>query len=446
VPFDTGSVKDKLKSHAQVEPAPLDSVRVDVPQELVAIAARMMAKDPDERYLTPKEVADALESFLRTWQPSEETSQAQELSGGGNMSGSGREESRAGDAGWDWRFVLASILFAIAGILVSLISYEAWTFNPEFSDLNRYRVAAYLFATLCLSIMAGVLYRRSNSALRRSNGGAGRRFGLTATEALALVAVLAAVLFYSQGSNVALVRGQGKVVPLDPLDQPRTVNSPVDGFVHRTSETLVAGGIVKRDEILMDITRNDADLAAQLTTQAEQLEKKLATEKSKGEFGSTEAEQQDALAQVAALEKEIRDIKLKRSEIARFKIKAPSDGTLIRLNVFDQGKAVKEGDELFTIGPQTWEAAVELWVSGNDAPLVQRGDRVRLEFEGWPVVGTVGFFGGEVLSIASVDDGSGKFRVLIKEAAKNPWPDDRYLRPGIRVNCWVVTAARQTIE
>ncbi|MEZ6138398.1 MAG: HlyD family efflux transporter periplasmic adaptor subunit [Pirellulaceae bacterium] len=152
------------------------------------------------------------------------------------------------------------------------------------------------------------------------------------------------------------------------------------------------------------------------------------------------------MAQVAALEKEIRDINIKRSEIARFKIKAPSDGTLIRVNVVDQGKAVKEGDELFTIGPQTWKAAVELWVSGHDVTRVQQGDRVRLEFEGWPTVGTVGFFGGEVLSISPGADDAGMFRVLIKEAAKNSWPDDRYLRPGVRVNCWVVTGARQTIE
>jgi serine/threonine protein kinase len=317
VPFDHGSVMHKLKSHAQVEPAPLGSVRDDMPQELVAIASRMMAKDPNERYLTPKEVADALESFLRTWQPSEETSQAQEPSGGGNMSGSGENESRVGDAGWDWRFVLAIILFAIACIPVTLISYEAWAFRPEFSDLNRYRVAAYLVATLCLSIMAGVLYRRSNSALRRSNGVARRRFGLTATEALPLVAVLAAALFYAQVSNVALVRGLGEVVPFP--------------------------------------------------------------------YGR-------------------RDIS------------------------FDP----LGGDEF----------AVELRISGEDMPLVQPGDYVRLQFEGWPVVGRVGFFGGEVHSISPTADHPGMFRVLVKEDGNQPWPDKRYLRPGVRANCCVITKTR----
>ena len=442
VPFDDGSVMHKLNSHAQVEPAPLNSVRDDMPQELAAIASRMMAKDPGERYLTPKEVAGALESFLRTWQPSEEISQGQEPTSGGNMSGSGGIESRVGDAGWDWRLLMARILFAIACILVALISSEAWTFDPGLFDLNRYRVAAYLLATLCLSIMAGVLYRRSKSTLRQPKGVARRRFGLTATEAPALVAVLAAVLFYAQGSNVAFVRGQGNVVPLNPQDQPRTVSSPVDGFVRQTSETLVVGGMVKRDEILLEIEPDNADLVAQLTAQAENLRSRLANEKLKAKSGSEESNQHETATQVATLEKELQEINFKLSRVERLLIKAPSDGTLIRFNVFDQGKAVKQGDELFTIGPHTWEAAVELRISADDATRVQQGDRVRLQFEGWPAVGKVlGIFEGAVISIDPADGDSGRFRVLIKEAGNNPWPDNRYLRPGVRTSCWIVTAS-----
>ena len=98
------------------------------------------------------------------------------------------------------------------------------------------------------------------------------------------------------------------------------------------------------------------------------------------------AMQQDALGQAATIQKEIRDIDVKLSELDRLVIKAPRDGTLFRLNVFERGQALKEGDELFTIVPDTSERAVELWISGNDMPLVQRGDHVRLQFEGWPAV------------------------------------------------------------
>lgn len=43
VPFDDGSVMHKLRNLAHVEPEALDSVRNDVPEELVTIVSRMMA-------------------------------------------------------------------------------------------------------------------------------------------------------------------------------------------------------------------------------------------------------------------------------------------------------------------------------------------------------------------------------------------------------------------
>ena len=113
-------------------------------------------------------------------------------------------------------------------------------------------------------------------------------------------------------------------------------------------------------------------------------------------------------------------------------IKAPRDGTLIRLNVFERGQALKEGDELFTIVPDTSQRAVELWISGNDIPIVQQGDHVRLHFEGWPAVQSDGAFGGEVMTIDPTADTAGNFRILIKPDGKVPWPDKRYLRPGVR--------------
>lgn len=451
VPFGNGSVMHKLKSHAQVEPAPLDSVRDDVPHELVAIASRMMAKDPDERYLTPKEVADALESFLRTWKPSEEISQGEEPTSGGNMSGSGGTQSVLGDARWDWRLAIARILFAVTCIPVALIYYEALTLNARFSDLDSvgYRVQAYLIAALLLSTIAGIAFafHRSNADRHRSGSIDRRVFRMKVSEAATLasvlvVGILGTALHYAQVNGNTYVRGMGKVVPLIPREQLQTVNSPVKGVVLRIRDNLVAGSKVERDEILMEIEPYAADLVAELKAQAEQLEKKLAAEKSKGGFGSTGAEQQEASAHVAILEKEIHDIHVKLLEIARFRIKAPSDGTLTQSNVFDQGQALKEGDALFTIGPHTWQSAVKLWISSEDTPRVQPGDHVRLQFEGWPVVGSVGSFGGEVVSIAPQGDGSGNFCVLIKEAGNSSWPDKRYLRPGVRANGWVITGDR----
>ncbi len=157
------------------------------------------------------------------------------------------------------------------------------------------------------------------------------------------------------------------------------------------------------------------------------------------------AMQQDALGQVAAAQKEKRDVEIKLSELDRLKIHAPRDGTLFRLNVFERGQMLKEGDELFTIVPDTTERAVELWVAGNDTPLIRSGDHVRLQFEGWPAVQfagwpsvAVGTFGGEVMTIDATDDGTGKFRILVQPDATTEWPSDQYLRQGVRANGWVM--------
>src|SRR5205823_6529238 len=42
-----------------------DQLRSDVPTELAAVVAKMMAKDPDKRYQKPIEVAQALAGFVK---------------------------------------------------------------------------------------------------------------------------------------------------------------------------------------------------------------------------------------------------------------------------------------------------------------------------------------------------------------------------------------------
>jgi WD40 repeat protein/serine/threonine protein kinase len=65
-PFSSASMLDTLRAHRSTEAPLLHAVRPDVPAELAAVAARMMAKEPDRRFQTPREVAVALAPFFRT--------------------------------------------------------------------------------------------------------------------------------------------------------------------------------------------------------------------------------------------------------------------------------------------------------------------------------------------------------------------------------------------
>ncbi len=76
-PFQETSRYDTLQAHHSVEAAPLNLVRPEVPVELAALVAKMMAKEPERRFTAPAEVAEALTPFLEPgsrpvsgWSPS----------------------------------------------------------------------------------------------------------------------------------------------------------------------------------------------------------------------------------------------------------------------------------------------------------------------------------------------------------------------------------------
>ncbi len=64
-PFRGASLYEVLQAHHSMEAEPLNLVRTEVPGELAAVVAKMMAKDPDRRYQTPGEVAQLLKPFFK---------------------------------------------------------------------------------------------------------------------------------------------------------------------------------------------------------------------------------------------------------------------------------------------------------------------------------------------------------------------------------------------
>lgn len=63
-PFPGTSLASKLRGHAAETPRPLTDFRDDVPAELLEVIRRMMAKRPQDRYESPKEVAEVLRPFI----------------------------------------------------------------------------------------------------------------------------------------------------------------------------------------------------------------------------------------------------------------------------------------------------------------------------------------------------------------------------------------------
>ena len=64
-PFRGEHLWDVYQAHFSMEAGPLNLVRPEVPVELAAVVAKMMAKEPGRRFQTPGEVARALIPFFR---------------------------------------------------------------------------------------------------------------------------------------------------------------------------------------------------------------------------------------------------------------------------------------------------------------------------------------------------------------------------------------------
>ncbi len=128
------------------------------------------------------------------------------------------------------------------------------------------------------------------------------------------------------------------------------------------------------------------------------------------------------------------------------KIVAPRSGTIFRLPVNSQSQMISQGQPLLVILPETSTRSVELWVDGRDAPLITKGSKVRLEFEGWPAIQVpgwaqvgIGTFAGKVVFVDPTDNGTGSFRIMVVPDKAYPnWPSARFLRQGISAKAWVL--------
>lgn len=163
-------------------------------------------------------------------------------------------------------------------------------------------------------------------------------------------------------------------------------------------------------------------------------------------IGDARAAREAALSELALARQALQPVETRLSRQATQIVYAPTEGVIFRLSVQPGGAVVKSGDQIASMVPDVSSAVVELWVDGNDMPLISTGRKVRLQFEGWPAVQFVGWpsvavgtYGGVVQLVDPTDDGKGKFRLLVGPDPENSeWPDSRYLRQGVRTKGWVL--------
>ncbi len=118
-------------------------------------------------------------------------------------------------------------------------------------------------------------------------------------------------------------------------------------------------------------------------------------------------------------------------------ITAPQDAYITKAIVNGIGETVKEGEAVVSIMPADYDLAIEMFVKPMDLPLIQMGETVRIQFDGWPAIvfagwpgASFGTFTGKVVAIDNmISNSSSDYRILVApDQDDGPWPTA--LRPG----------------
>lgn len=163
--------------------------------------------------------------------------------------------------------------------------------------------------------------------------------------------------------------------------------------------------------------------------------------KTESDISNTYSELFDARGELSKLRNEYSNMQIRNTQ---YQILAPQSGIVVKAVQSGIGETIKEGDPVCTILPDGNDMAAEMYIHANDVPLISKGKKVRIEFDGWPALQvsgwpsvTVGTFGGEVKVVDQVNSKPGMFRILVvPDKSDEPWP--KQLRQGSGIKGWIM--------
>ena len=149
--------------------------------------------------------------------------------------------------------------------------------------------------------------------------------------------------------------------------------------------------------------------------------------KAKSDQFTALSNQYDTEAQVNKLKNQYANYSIRNG---LYYIKAAQNGYVNRAIQAGIGETIKEGTPIATVMPSTYDVAVEAFINPVDLPLIKRGEKIRVWFDGWPTIVfsgwpdmSYGTFGGEIVAVENFISDNGKFRILIApDSSDEKWP------------------------
>jgi multidrug resistance efflux pump len=157
--------------------------------------------------------------------------------------------------------------------------------------------------------------------------------------------------------------------------------------------------------------------------------------KLKGDIANSNTEKSTVIAEVAKNENELSNYRIRGGQKW---LLAPQTGQIIKAKKAGINEIVKEGEMIVEIVPNSFFYAVELFVKPMDLALINKGQDVRLQFDGYPAIvfsgwpnSSYGTFAGKISAIETNRNENGQFRVLIiPDQKEKNWPSNLKIGTG----------------
>jgi multidrug resistance efflux pump len=157
--------------------------------------------------------------------------------------------------------------------------------------------------------------------------------------------------------------------------------------------------------------------------------------KLKGDIANSNTEKSTVIAEVAKNENELSNYRIRGGQKW---LVAPQTGQIIKAKKAGINEIVKEGEMIVEIVPNSFKYAVELFVKPMDLALINKGQDVRLQFDGYPAIvfsgwpnSSYGTFAGKISAIETNRNENGQFRVLIiPDMTEKNWPSNLKIGTG----------------
>ncbi len=157
--------------------------------------------------------------------------------------------------------------------------------------------------------------------------------------------------------------------------------------------------------------------------------------KLKGDIANSNSEKSTVIAEVAKNENELSNYRIRGGQKW---LVAPQTGQIIKAKKAGINEIVKEGEMIVEIVPNSFKYAVELFVKPMDLALINKGQDVRLQFDGYPAIvfsgwpnSSYGTFAGKISAIETNRNENGQFRVLIiPDMSVKNWPSNLKIGTG----------------